>query len=132
MKRHILLLGSEQGLELILTLLLKQANFRVSRCRKAETVLAGNASGSPLFGDVDLLIIDMAGTEGEVNRLLRELKAARAVPPIILITPYGNEDLAETGVGSDTAIVLHTPFESAELMACIARATGENGITLNP
>ncbi|MFO7605198.1 MAG: response regulator [Desulfurivibrionaceae bacterium] len=122
MKKHILLLESEQGMERILTLLLKQANFRVSRCRKAESVLGGTDSGTSLFGGSDLMIIDMAERGCEGSRLLRKLKAARSVPPMILITPYGNEALVERSDGPDSAIILYAPFESAELMDCIARA----------
>ncbi len=122
LKKHILLLESEQGMERILTLLLKQANFRVSRCRKGESLLDGTDAGTVLFGESDLLIIDMAERGCEGNRLLRKLKTARSVPPMILITPYGNEALLERGGGPDSAIVLYAPFESAELMDCIARA----------
>ncbi|MCA1765108.1 MAG: hypothetical protein LC633_02485 [Desulfobulbaceae bacterium] len=76
MKKHILLLESEQGMERILTLLLKQANFRVSRCRKAESVLGGTDSGTSLFGGSDLLIIDMADIGCEGSRLLRKFPAS--------------------------------------------------------
>lgn len=118
--KNILLLENEKGLERILTLLLKQANFKVTRYHKAETAMAGLASLSDI-DQTNLLIIDIPETNCEGSKLLQQLDATGSTLPRIVITPYGNEGLLDTQ-GSHSHL-LCTPFEPTELMTCIDKIT---------
>lgn len=121
--KHILLLENEKGLERILTLLLKQANFKVTRYHKAETAMAGLASLSD-SDQTNLLIIDIPETNCEGSKLLQQLDIKGNTLPRIVITPYGNEGLLDTQRNTNNhSHLLCTPFEPTELMACIDQIT---------
>ncbi len=122
-EKHILLLENEKGLERILTLLLKQANFRVTNCQKAETALAEIAAKTGV-DQTDLLIIDIPRQDCEGGKLLQQLQDRGITLPLIAITPYGSEDIIDTlGNTDDNLRLLCTPFEPAELMGCIDQIT---------
>ena len=121
--KHIVLLENEKGLERILTLLLRQANFKVTRYHKAKTAMAGLASLSDI-NQTNLLIIDIPETNCEGSKLLQQLDAKGSKLPRIVITPYGNEGLLDTqGNTNNHSHLLCTPFEPAELMTCIDQIT---------
>lgn len=117
---HILLLENEKGLERILTLLLKQANFKVTRYHKAETAMAGLASLSDI-DQTNLLIIDIPEINCEGSKLLQQLDATGSTLPRIVIIPYGNEGLFD--IQDNHSHLLCTPFEPVELMNCIDQIT---------
>ena len=120
---HILLFETEKGLERILTLLLKQANFRVTSYHKAETALAEIVAKTD-DDRTDLLIIDIPEPDCEGGRLLQQLQDRGITLPLIAITPYGSEDIIATlGNTDDNLRLLCTPFEPAELMGCIDQIT---------
>ena len=122
-EKHILLLENEKGLERILTLLLKQANFRVTSCHKAETALAGIVAKTGV-DQTDLLIIDIPELDCEGGRLLQQLQDRGITLPLIVITPYGNEGIIDTlGNSGNHLHLLCTPFEPAELMGYIDQIT---------
>jgi DNA-binding response OmpR family regulator len=122
-EKHILLLENEKGLERILTLLLKQANFRVTSCHKAGTTLAKIAAKTG-GEQTDLLIIDIPGDNCEGSRLLQQLQDRGVTLPLIVITPYGSESIIDTLGNTNTHLrLLCTPFEPAELMDCIDQIT---------
>ncbi|MEN8134407.1 MAG: response regulator [Thermodesulfobacteriota bacterium] len=122
-EKHILLLENEKGLERILTLLLKQAKFRVTSCHDAGTALAEIAAKTGLE-QTDLLIIDIPGPDCEGSRLLKQLQDRDITLPAIVITPYGSEDTFDVlGTTGNNFRLLCTPFEPAELMGCIDQIT---------
>ena len=122
-EKHILLLENEKGLERILTLLLKQANFRVTGCHQAGTALTEIAAQT---GEdrTALLIIDIPEPDCEGSRLLQQLQDRGITIPLIVITPYGSEGIIDALGNSSTNLhLLCTPFEPAELMGCIEQIT---------
>lgn len=118
-EKHILLLESEKGLERSLTLLLKQANFRVTSCNKTETALAEIVSGTSSNGGIDLLINDVPKSDCEGSRLLKQLNAREITLPMIVITPYGSEDIIADLSKNNSPLFLCSPFEPADLLSCI-------------
>ncbi|MCK4839453.1 MAG: response regulator [Desulfobulbaceae bacterium] len=122
-ENNILLLENEKELERILTLLLKQANFRVTSCHSAGTALAEIVSKTGV-DQTDLLIIDIPGPDCEGSMLLKQLQDRGITLPLIVITPYGSEGIIDA-LGSSTPHLhlLYSPFEPAELMNCINQIT---------
>ena len=122
-EKHIVLFEKEKGLERILTLLLKQANFRVTSYNKAETALAKIISQTDV-DQADLLIIDIPKSNCEGSRLLQQLHDGGITLPLIVITPYGSEGIIDVSGNTGNHVhLLCSPFEPAELMDCIGRIT---------
>lgn len=123
-KNQILLFEREKHLERSLTLLLKQANFEVTNCNDADKTLALIFSGTAIKNKTDLLIIDIQDSNCEGNKLVKRLFDEEIVPPLIVILPYGNENIInKLEDTSDHIHLLYAPFEPTELMNRINQIT---------
>jgi DNA-binding response OmpR family regulator len=115
--KHILLFEKEKGLERIMTLLLKQADFRVTSLSNIETALDWLSSHNEKKG-ADILIVDVS-TDQEGSKILRHLQRNGSDLPVIIIYPYGSEKI-DLGEGrSLNYSVLSSPFSPEELLASI-------------
>ena len=121
--KHILLLENEKGLERILTLLLKQAKFRVTSCNKTANALTEIVSETSLNRGADLMIIDIPKVDCEGSRLLKQLHDRGITLPVIVITPYGSEDIIEELSKYNSPLFLCSPFEPEDLLGCIDQIT---------
>jgi DNA-binding NtrC family response regulator len=116
--RHILLFEEDKGLERIMTLTLKQADFRVTRLSSVETTLAWLASQKEKY-DESILIVDVSESDREVEQIFRQLKDRDYDLPLIIISPYGNAEVNPGEIKSNRYRILTTPFSPEEFLSCI-------------
>jgi len=116
--RHIMLFEKEKGLERIMSLLLKQADFRVTLLSDPETALGWLASYEGKER-ADILIIDVSSSDREGTRILQHLQGRGSDLPVIIISPYGSEESGRVPGGYTNYRILSTPFSPEELLDCI-------------
>ena len=116
--KHILLFEKEKGLERIMTLLLKQADFRVSRLDTIEDTLDWLAPHRGKEG-ADILIIDVSDPDRVGSRILHQLKERGTDLPVVIISPYGSDEADGIPGRSVNYRILLTPFSPEELLNCI-------------
>ena len=116
--KHILLFEEDTGLERIMTLLLKQADFRVTSLSNIETALGWIAThdGKSM---ANILIVDVSGPDQQGGRMLRQLQQSGSELPVVIIYPYGSEDLEATEGKSLNYRLLTSPFSPEELLTSI-------------
>ncbi|MBU0481352.1 MAG: response regulator [Proteobacteria bacterium] len=126
-KKNILLLVDDNGLERVLTLMLRQADYQVIAGDDAALIMKSMSYNPGAGTNIDAVIscLQKSGLDGKkVMSLLR--RNYRPVP-VMAIIPYGSEQdivsLRENGCTS----ILHSPFESDELMKCLDRALENDG-----
>ena len=123
--KHILLFEKEKGLERIMTLLLKQADFRVTSLSHIETALDWLASHNDKKG-ADILIVDVSDHDHEGNKILRQLQRNGSELPVVIIYPYGSDEI-DPGKGiSLNYRILTSPFSPEELLASIKEAISKD------
>ena len=115
--KHILLFEKEKGLERIMTLLLKQADFRVTSLSNTETTLDWLSSHNDKKG-ADILILDVSADQ-EGHRILRQLQQNGSKLPVVIIYPYGSEGVNQGKGSSLNYRLLTSPFSPEELLASI-------------
>ena len=120
-REHILLFENERGLKRIMTLLLRQAQMRVTGSDSADRALDIIRSASDEGDKVSAVIIDVSYPNPEGEKLLINLQEEWAIPSIIVITQYGNEDTIKRS-GSNISL-LAAPFEPNELLKSIKTAS---------
>ena len=114
---HILLFEKDRGLERIMTLILKQAGFMVTRLSSIETTLDWLASRED--DKESLLILDVSKDDREEERIVRQLQDNDSDLPVIVISPYGNAGIKPAGNRSIRYRILTTPFSPEELLSCV-------------
>ena len=103
-----------------MTLILKQADLRVTRLSSIEITLAWLASHDKK-GEKSILIIDVSGADLEEEQIFQQLHDNGSNLPIIIISPYGN---AEINPGKKRPINyrnITTPFSPEELLSCVKK-----------
>ena len=124
--KHILLFEEDTGLERIMTLLLKQADFLVTSLSNIETALDWLSSHNNKKV-ADILILDVSA-DLDGNRILRQLQQSGSDLPIVIIYPYGS-----TGIDQDKRRALNyrlltSPFSPEELLASIREVSKNNQV----
>ena len=120
-REHILLFENEKGLKRIMTLLLRQAEMGVTTSDSADSALDIINSARDEQNEIDVVINDVSYPDPEGEKLLRHLQREVGTPPTIVITQYGNESTVEGG--GDNLSLLPAPFEPADLLKSIKKAT---------
>ena len=114
-----------------MTLILKQADLRVTKLSSIEITLAWLASHDKK-GEKIILIIDVSGADQEEEQIFQQLHDNGSNLPVIILSPYGN---AEINPGKKRPINcrnLTTPFSSEELLNCIKKISRRtNEVTEN-
>jgi DNA-binding NtrC family response regulator len=116
--KHILLFEEDTGLKRVMTLLLKQADFRVTSLSNIETALGWLATHERETM-ADILIVDVSGPDQQGDRMLRQLQRSDSELPVVIIYPYGSEELEATEGRSLNYRFLTSPFSPEELLASI-------------
>lgn len=109
LKPTILLVDNDPDLVRALALRLESRGFR---CLTAGT--GGQALAAFSLGGIDLVITDLNMPGGDGLELTNALRRTSTVP-IIVVTGYKN-DFARRLRGVPNVVLLHKPFEVAELM----------------
>ncbi|MEN8142080.1 MAG: response regulator [Thermodesulfobacteriota bacterium] len=122
-REHILLFENEKGLKRIMTLLLRQAEMRVTSADRADRALDIIHSAHAGEDGINVAIIDLSYPYPEGEKLLRQLQEKESNPPTIIITQYGEESTIYTDSGGCNLSLLPAPFEPTDLLNSIKKAT---------
>ena len=119
-KPHILVAEDDKEMCDLLVLSLRHEGYRVSDCSDGNKLFK-EISLSYLLTDtkyntIDLVISDirMPGFSG--LEVLKNARSFKTLPPFILITAFGNEDIHEQAKNLHVAAVLNKPFDIDELL----------------
>ncbi|MEO8182262.1 MAG: response regulator transcription factor [Deltaproteobacteria bacterium] len=88
-------------------------------------------SRKALVGGVDLLVLDLSLPDGSGLTLCREIRAARATLPILILTARSQVELRVEGLDAGADDYLTKPFAVPELRARV-RALGRRGPISRP
>lgn len=112
----LLLIEENPGLELILSLLLKRAGYRVSIGRSLTEVQRADSQFAAL-------IADLSTTSETEEKVLSRLGKIPPELPTVLILPYGRELPREQLPTRCT--LLNSPLAGEELLYCLDRLFGD-------
>lgn len=104
-------------------LLLGAAGLQVVTVADAKTALTHPAATACRMVLCDLMLPDLSGIE-----LLRQLRAARADLPVVMITGYGTPENTARAMEAGVSGFLHKPFTESELLEVVQRALGLEGV----
>lgn len=114
---RILIAEDEKHIRLALYLLLRQEGYEVEMAADGgEALRRLSRSDAPPF---QLLITDIQMPELDGLELIDRLQSQRIAIPVIVITGYGNRDVASRA-GTRCAAYLDKPFQPAEILRRVA------------
>jgi polar amino acid transport system substrate-binding protein len=126
-----LLVDDSASARTIFTSMLAARGVRVESFRDARRLVANLGEASAYrFADIDVLLIDwrMPGKDGIA--LLDDIEQAAngTLPPVIMTTAYGKEELRESlrEAGREVAGILAKPVTPVDLYRAFARLTGDS------
>jgi two-component system NtrC family response regulator len=114
----ILIIDDDNAVRSSLSLLLRQAGYDVATADSPDEALRITADFQP-----DLFVLDMnfsVGTSGEEGlELLKQLKQACPVKPVILITAWGSIPLAVEGMKAGAADFITKPWSNQRFLESV-------------
>lgn len=113
----LLLVDDEDGIRLVMSVLLKDMGYAVSTAARGDEALALYAEGRH---DIVVSDIKMPGKDGIA--LLREIKALNPDAEVLLLTGHGDMDLAVAGLRYGAGDFLNKPVSDAALEVALERA----------
>lgn len=115
--KTILVVDDEPNYRLILSELLQEDGYEVLTAESGDVAI-------PLIrdADLDLLITDMRMEGMDGMELLKETKIFNAELPVIMITAFGEVELAVAAMQSGAFNYLTKPFNNEELLVSIRKA----------
>jgi DNA-binding NtrC family response regulator len=123
MNQHILLAGGKENLRHSISLMLKQAEYRVSLAGTVQEALAliHTLRNSPAA--VDLLITDLDfASSGPCRDLLASVSAGNVTPPFLIIVEDVEERTADILKKHGCLACITRPFEPETLLGSIRTA----------
>jgi len=127
MNQHILLAGGKENLRHSISLMLKQAEYRVSLAgtvKEALTLIHALRNSSEA---VDLLITDLDfACSGPYRDLLTGVAAGNLTPPFLIIVEEVEERTADTLREHGCLACITRPFEPETLLGSIRAALGRS------
>lgn len=122
-KPRILLVEDEPGIQLAIRGLLRREGYEVQVASSG-----GDALYSLESGGWDLVLTDLSLPDGvsglEVARYARDAKPAT---PVILITAYGSDEIAEEASEAGVADYVPKPFDNQVVREVVRRALAGRG-----
>ncbi len=114
----ILIVDDDRALAQALRALLKRAGHECALCHNADDALDFLRANTPDLVVMDMnYSLDISGREGLA--LLRAAKIFRPQVPVILITAWGNIDLAVAGIKAGAADFITKPWDNRRLLDTI-------------
>jgi DNA-binding NtrC family response regulator len=117
MSATILVVDDEENARHIITSFLTPKGYEVIGAASLQ-----EARGHIARGDADIILLDVQLPDGYGPNLLEETKQFPARPPIILITAYGDIDMAVDAMRNGAHDFLQKPIQLARLEESIVRA----------
>lgn len=116
---RILLVDDDPGLLRLISLRLESSGYRVDTADSGEAALGRVAARTP---DAVVTDLRMEGMDGMA--LFRQLRERDPTLPVVILTAHGTIPDAVAATREGAFGFLTKPFDSAELLATIAEATG--------
>ena len=113
----LLLVDDEEGIRLVMSMLLKDMGYAVTTASKGDQALAVYKERRPAVVISD---IKMPGMDGIA--LLKEIKKFDADAEVLLLTGHGDMDLAIAGLRNGAGDFLNKPASDAALEVALERA----------
>jgi two-component system response regulator AtoC len=115
--RRVLVVDDEENLRIVLRTLLKRHGFEVETAQSGEEALALVDRFGPDFVITDVKMPKMGGMD-----LLATLKAKGDMPTVIVMSAYGNLDLAIEAIKAGAYDYVHKPFKPDEIVFALRKA----------
>jgi two-component system response regulator GlrR len=115
--QSVLIVDDDEDLLRLLKIRLAGAGYRVSAASSAEEALQVVARDAP-----DIVVSDMRMDGMDGMALFRKLHADNPLLPVIILTAHGTIPDAVAATQQGVFAFLTKPFESSDLLDCVARA----------
>jgi two-component system response regulator AtoC len=115
--RRVLVVDDEESLRLVVRTFLKRAGYEVEVAASGEEALALVETFGPDVILTDVKMPRMGGLD-----LLATLKAKGSEATVIVMSAYGNVDLALEAMKAGAYDYLHKPFKADEVLLCLRKA----------
>lgn len=113
--KHILLVEDENGLQIAISLLLRQADYQVTVAESGREALNSIFTNSRSTRPINLLIIDLSRSVSEGDELLQSFDKAGIRLPVIVLLEYG-ADRGFEHPPADNILYISKPFEPQTLI----------------
>jgi DNA-binding response OmpR family regulator len=124
---HVLVAEDERGLQFIMALMLRQANYKVSLADNGleayDIILAAQQGTEP----VNLLVADLQMPELGGDELIARLEEAAIKLPIIVITGYPEEEFDLGAARRGLVTCINKPFEPKTFIECVQAMLANEG-----
>ena len=115
--RRVLVVDDEENLRLVLRTFLKRQGYEVEVAENGETALTAVESFGPDFIITDVRMPKMGGMD-----LLATLKAKGDEATVIVMSAYGNVDLALEAMKAGAYDYVQKPFKNEEVLLALLKA----------
>jgi two-component system response regulator AtoC len=115
--RRVLVVDDEENLRLVLRTLLRRHGYEVETAQSGEEALGLVDSFGPDFVITDVKMPKMGGLD-----LLATLKAKGDLTTVIVMSAYGNLDLAIDAIKAGAYDYVHKPFKPDEIVLALRKA----------
>ena len=119
-KKHILVVDDEQNMLLTIQFILEVANYQVTTAQNGRDALAKILAAKNSGNEIELLILDIQMPCLTGLQLIDELDRLDIDIPTLVITGYGNRELAAKLRRKGCDEYLDKPFDDEELIKRIA------------
>ena len=115
--RRVLVVDDEENLRIVLRTLLRRHGYEVETAQSGEEALALVDKFGPDFVITDVKMPKMGGMD-----LLATLKAKGELTTVIVMSAYGNLDLAIEAIKAGAYDYVHKPFKPDEIVLALRKA----------
>jgi two-component system, NtrC family, response regulator AtoC len=115
--RRVLVVDDEENLRIVLRTLLRRHGYEVETAQSGEEALALVDRFGPDFVITDVKMPKMGGMD-----LLATLKAKGELTTVIVMSAYGNLDLAIEAIKAGAYDYVHKPFKPDEIVLALRKA----------
>lgn len=122
--RHLLVAERDEGLQRIISLLLKKEAYKVSTASSGDEIVSKIVAFKDSDAPIDLLVVDLNLKKDPFLQTIEELCAADLALPLIALVPYGCEEKIDRLARERFALQISMPFHASELVAGIDRIFG--------
>src|SRR5579864_5608213 len=123
----ILVIDDEADMRFAVRMLLERSGHSVMEAENGEDALAKIDEGKP-----DLVLLDMRLPGMDGIQILQKVREKQKDLPIIMVTGYGNVELAEQALKLGADHYLSKPFHNKELIDVIQQVLEKRGYVMPP
>ena len=117
----ILLVDDDPHMQRLISIFLKKKPFELDKAGNGRIALRKIETQT-----YDLIISDLQMPETDGIELIKRIRGKNCTTPIIIISAYGLDSMAEKAIEEGASYVLPKPFEAAELLRTIDKVFYKN------